>query len=165
MNDIYWTREATRQARTLRPDRIMALECAACPLMRVPEHGSEPVSQTGPDTFELRCGEIALSFAWSFADSRVVVLACNRVDTPISCEPELDGDALIPHDVVIRVLRGASCARAWREHLRVTQLDLARRLGVSQPTLSASERTDHLRRRTVERLAHALDISEQQLVF
>ena len=163
MNDIYWTRDATQHARAMPPDRIMALECAACPLMHLPEPASIPVTQTSPDTFELCCRGLTLSVAWSFSDARVVVLACGHRD--IRAPGDLSNDVLIPHDVVIRVLRGASCARAWREYLRVTQHDLARRLGVSQPTLSASERTDHLRRRTLERLAHALDISEQQLVF
>jgi hypothetical protein len=163
MNSIYWTPQAARHARDIEPDSILELECAAGTLMRVPEYSTEPVIQTGPDRFELHRATLTLSFAWSYANARVVVLQCGFDEDDSAAD--VPDEALIPHDVVIRTLRGASCARAWREYLRVTQFDLATRLGVSQPTLSASERTDHLRRRTRERLAHALNISEQQLIF
>ena len=164
MNSIYWTQHAAQHARDIEPEHILELECAACTLMRMPEYSAEPVIQTGPDRFELHRSALTLSFVWSYSSARVVVLQCGCDASDDShADPTLE--TLIPHDVVIRTLRGASCARAWREYLRVTQLDLATRLGVSQPTLSASERTDHLRHRTRERLAQALNISEQQLIF
>jgi DNA-binding XRE family transcriptional regulator len=163
MNSIYWTRHAAQYARSIRPDRIIALECAAQPLMHLPECCTESVIQTGPDTFELCSAGLTLALAWSRATAQIVVYECGA--TRERTRDEVVRDVLIPHDVVIRAIRGASCPRAWREYLRVTQFDLAQRLGVSQPSLSATERTPHLRRRTIERLAQALNISEQQLMF
>uniref|UniRef100_UPI0037C56D48 transcriptional regulator n=1 Tax=Pusillimonas sp. TaxID=3040095 RepID=UPI0037C56D48 len=40
-------------------------------------------------------------------------------------------DDLIPHDVISRVVDGSTPARAWREHLQLTQADMAARLGIT----------------------------------
>ena len=179
MNSICWTRLAAQRARSIRPDRLIALECAISPLLRLPDCGFADIVATGPETFQLEAEGFSIAYAWARHFRHVLVFGCalraeaDGLDDGEACVvPRLDvtetiegGDALIPHDVVIRALRGATCARAWREYLRVTQFDLASRLGVSQPTLSASERTDQLRRKTRERLATALNISEQQLSF
>ncbi|WP_345891324.1 helix-turn-helix transcriptional regulator [Pseudomonas protegens] len=42
---------------------------------------------------------------------------------------------LIPHDVVSRMVDGATPIRAWREHLHLTQDEVARRLGVAPSTM------------------------------
>ena len=40
---------------------------------------------------------------------------------------------VIPDDVVSRIVEGATPIRAWREYLDLTQEEVAKRLGISQP--------------------------------
>lgn len=70
---------------------------------------------------------------------------------------------LIPHDVVSRTVDGSTPARAWREHLGLTQADMAERLGISQPAYAQQEAREHLRRSTLEKIARALGINIEQL--
>ncbi|MGI4815616.1 MAG: helix-turn-helix domain-containing protein [Janthinobacterium lividum] len=73
---------------------------------------------------------------------------------------------LIPHDVVSRSVDGMSPIRAWREHLGLTQRDVARRLGVAQPTYAEQESGElRLRKATKEKIAAALGITLDQLDF
>lgn len=46
---------------------------------------------------------------------------------------------LIPHEVVSRIVDGATPIRAWREHLNLTQDEVARRLGISQSAFAQQE--------------------------
>lgn len=70
----------------------------------------------------------------------------------------------IPHAVVSRMVDGASAARAWREHLQLTQETVAKRMGISQAALAQIERSVRPRPATRERLAAALRIRVEQLV-
>lgn len=72
---------------------------------------------------------------------------------------------LIPHDVISRAVDGASPARAWREHLQLTQAEIAARLGITQPAYAQQENSQRLRKATRERIATALGISAVQLDF
>ncbi|CAN7295833.1 helix-turn-helix transcriptional regulator [Caballeronia sp. dw_19] len=73
---------------------------------------------------------------------------------------------LIPHDVVSRTVDGASPVRAWREHLNLTQADMAIRLGISQPAYSEQESGQlRLRKATKEKIAASLGITLEQLDF
>jgi DNA-binding XRE family transcriptional regulator len=73
-------------------------------------------------------------------------------------------EALIPHNVVSRVVDGASILKAWREHLDLTQADLAARLGVTQAAYSQLESSPKLRPSSRRKLAAALGLSPLQLV-
>ncbi|MCI0993838.1 helix-turn-helix domain-containing protein [Pseudomonas corrugata] len=73
-------------------------------------------------------------------------------------EPEL-----IPHEVVSRIVDGATPIRAWREHLNLTQDDVARRLGISQPAFAQQESVAKPRRATREKIAAAFGIHADQL--
>jgi DNA-binding XRE family transcriptional regulator len=76
-----------------------------------------------------------------------------------------DGD-LIPHDVVRRTLTDdVPPARAWREHLGLTQAEIAARLGVSQSAYAQQESSTRLRQVTREKIAAALGITAAQLDF
>lgn len=55
--------------------------------------------------------------------------------------------------------------RAWREHLGLTQEEMAQRLGVSQPTYSSQESSTKTRKGTREKIAAALGIKTAQLDF
>ncbi|HEX7682313.1 MAG TPA: helix-turn-helix transcriptional regulator [Trinickia sp.] len=72
---------------------------------------------------------------------------------------------LIPHEVVSRTVDGATPLRAWREHLGLTQAQVAKRLGISQSAYAQQERSEHLRKSTREKIASALGIRESQLDF
>lgn len=71
----------------------------------------------------------------------------------------------IPHEVVEKVIKqGLSLAKAWREHLGLTQQEVAKRLGISQASLSQIEKPDKkLRGSTITKLAQALGLHPEQL--
>jgi hypothetical protein len=76
--------------------------------------------------------------------------------------PEGDG---IPHAVVKRhITEAISMPRAWREHLRLTQEELAARMGITQAAVARMEMPGKkLQKATRQRLAEALGITPQQL--
>ncbi len=73
-------------------------------------------------------------------------------------------EALIPNDVVSRMVDGDTAAKAWREHLGMTQTETATRLGITQAAYSKLENSTRLRPSSRRRLAGALGISTEQLV-
>ncbi|OOG86460.1 DNA-binding protein [Pseudomonas sp. A25(2017)] len=70
---------------------------------------------------------------------------------------------LIPHEVVSRIVDGATPIRAWRERLNLTQDEVARRLGISQPAFAQQESVAKPRRATREKIAAAFGIHADQL--
>lgn len=70
----------------------------------------------------------------------------------------------VPHEVVSRMVDGASAARAWREHLNLTQTEMAQRMGITQAANSQLESSTRLRNGSRAKIAHALDIRPGQLV-
>ncbi len=77
-----------------------------------------------------------------------------------------EADPTIPHAVVSASVDGASPARAWREHLGLSQAEVATRMNISQPAYAQMEADhDRLRKRTRERIADALGIAADQLDF
>jgi ribosome-binding protein aMBF1 (putative translation factor) len=72
----------------------------------------------------------------------------------------------IPQAVVeAHVLRNESIIKAWREHLGMTQQDLAKRLGVSQSAVVKFERPEARPRiATIRKIALALGLDEKQLM-
>ena len=72
---------------------------------------------------------------------------------------------LIPHEVVSATVDGATPVRAWREYLKLTQAEVAERLGIAQPSYAKQEASDALRRSTIEKIAGALGITVEQLNF
>ena len=73
--------------------------------------------------------------------------------------------ATIPNEVVWAVIdKGWSLPRAWREHLGLTQKELAERMGITQAALSQSESENKkLRKPTLQKLAQALGLDVEQL--
>jgi len=71
----------------------------------------------------------------------------------------------IPHEVVGLVIKKRmNLVKAWRTHLRLTQREVAKRVGISQAALSQMEKSaNELRTTTLEKLARALGISAEQL--
>lgn len=76
---------------------------------------------------------------------------------------QAQGEGLIPHAVISSTVDGATPVRAWREHLGLTQADVAVRLGVSQSAYAQQENSERLRKTSIERIAAALGITPTQL--
>jgi predicted transcriptional regulator len=74
-----------------------------------------------------------------------------------------DEEVTIPHEVVVRFLEGeVSLIRAWREHLELSQRDVA--LRISQPAYSKMEaRGAAPRVATLKKIASALGVEWEQL--
>jgi len=78
---------------------------------------------------------------------------------------ESEANPTIPHDVVGLVINnGWNLVKAWRRHLGLSQKELAKRAGISQPALSQIEHSDNLRSATLEKLARAMELKPEQLV-
>jgi DNA-binding XRE family transcriptional regulator len=72
----------------------------------------------------------------------------------------------IPNEVIGKVVKlEMTPIRAWREHLGLTQAEVAERLGISQPAYAAQENSSKLRKTTREKISKALGIEPQQLDF
>lgn len=87
------------------------------------------------------------------------------VDEMEALRGRADDHITLPHEVVgAHTIEGKSLIRAWREHLGLTQNDLADKLGISQSALSQMEAPDSKpQRATLEKVAAALGIQTDQL--
>ncbi len=74
-------------------------------------------------------------------------------------------EVTIPHEVVGLVIKkGMNLVKAWRTHLGLTQADVAKKARISQAALSQMERRENkLRTATLEKLADAMGLTEEQL--
>lgn len=72
---------------------------------------------------------------------------------------------LIPHEVMNKAVEGATPPKAWREHLGLKQLEVAVRMGISQPAYSHLEAKKQLSKSSREKIAAALGIRADQLDF
>ncbi|TAN50506.1 MAG: XRE family transcriptional regulator [Methylococcaceae bacterium] len=73
---------------------------------------------------------------------------------------------LIPNEVAGRVLKDdMTPMKAWREHLGMTQAEVAARLGTTQAAFAQLENSSHPRKSTLRRVANALGLSLAQLDF
>ena len=71
----------------------------------------------------------------------------------------------VPHEVAARVLKEQiSPVRAWREHLRLTQAEVAARMEVSQSAFAQMEAPESkLRMNTLTKIAAALGLTTAQI--
>ena len=76
-----------------------------------------------------------------------------------------DEEVTIPHEVVEKlVLEKKSMICAWREHKKMSQAEVAEKMGITQPAYSQMEKPDaRLRIKTLERIARALNVKPEQL--
>ena len=77
-----------------------------------------------------------------------------------------DEEVTLPHEVVkMSTLGGLSLIRAWREHLGLTQEEVARRMGITQPAYAKLEGgKTQPRIATCKRLAAAMGVEWEQLM-
>lgn len=72
----------------------------------------------------------------------------------------------IPNAVVGKIInKDMTPVRAWREHLGLTQSEVARRLGISQSAYAQQEAKEPVRKSTREKIAKALGIASEQLAI
>lgn len=70
----------------------------------------------------------------------------------------------VPNEVVnLSFDRNVSAMAAWREHLGLTQAEVARRIGITQAAYAQMERVKQPRKATLEKVAAALDLEVEQL--
>jgi len=93
-----------------------------------------------------------------------VVVPVAEYEALVAKARAVDRRRKIPHEVVGLMITGYSPARAWREHLGLTQSEVARRMGITQPALAQIEAAGRPRKATRTRLAAALGLSISQLV-
>lgn len=75
-------------------------------------------------------------------------------------------DETIPHEVIAKTIKeGMTPVRAWREHLQLTQADVAERLGISQSAYAQQEAAEKPRKATREKIARVLGIAPALLDF
>ena len=76
-------------------------------------------------------------------------------------------NALVPNEVVnLAFDNGWSPARAWREHLNLTQAAVAKRMSVTQAAVAQFEAADaKLRKVSRDKLAAALGLTGEQLAW
>jgi DNA-binding XRE family transcriptional regulator len=70
----------------------------------------------------------------------------------------------IPHEVVGKIVAGATPCRAWREYRELTQADMAVRLKISQSAYAQLEASEKLRPSSRRKLAEALGTDPDFLV-
>lgn len=77
----------------------------------------------------------------------------------------IPADGTTPHEVMrLHVKNDWSMIRAWREHLGLTQAEMAKRLEIRQPSYAAMEAPEAKpKKATRERIAAAMGISLEQL--
>ena len=80
-------------------------------------------------------------------------------------EARPDEEVTLPHEVVkMSTLGGMSLIRAWREHLGLTQEEVARRMGITQPAYAKIESgKTQPRIATYKRIAAAMGVEWEQL--
>lgn len=76
-----------------------------------------------------------------------------------------DEEIWIPHEVVVLNLAGdMSLIRAWREHLKLSQREVAESVGISQPAYAKMEAKDsHPCVATLKKIAAAMGVEWDQL--
>ena len=76
----------------------------------------------------------------------------------------IDIETGIPSNVVNMVFdNNYSPAQAWREYLNLSQVEVANRIGISQPAYSQYEKSQKLRKTTRIKIAEALHIKPELL--
>lgn len=183
MNSVHWTRKAVKQLLKLHSVHQGKVRDAVTALADMPDVGNVKalVMTTLTDCVSAiieSCSTGMAQSKWSvFKRSKNVMNA----PTDIQIINDAEGNPafvvipyaqyvaqkiqpdLIPHEVVSRIVDGATPIRAWREHLNLTQEEVAKRMGISQPAFAQQETVAKPRKATREKIAAAFGITASQL--
>ena len=84
----------------------------------------------------------------------------------LSNTKQINTDTGVPSEVVNLVFdNNYSPAQAWREYLKLSQVEVAKKIGISQSAYSQYEKSQKLRKTTQIKIASALGISPDLLDF
>lgn len=72
---------------------------------------------------------------------------------------------MIPNAVVGRAVDGQSMLQAWREHLMLTQEEMASRMGITQAGYAQIESARRPRKKALEKAAAVMGITLEQLAY
>lgn len=76
----------------------------------------------------------------------------------------LTAEGAVPNAVVnLSFDKGVSPMAAWREHLGLTQVEVADRIGITQAAYAQMERAKQPRKATLDKVAAALGLKGEQL--
>lgn len=179
------TPKAARQLRKLDKQMQGPIRDAVTRLAMMPDCQNVKALTNHLSGYRLRTGNCRVLFDWD-GDVRIVEIneVSNEMNVPINIQvingpdgkpayvvipyeeyrKSLTGGT-IPHEVVSATVDGATPVRAWREYLRLTQAEVAQRLGIAQSSYAKQESSDALRRTSMEKIASALGIALEQLDF
>jgi predicted transcriptional regulator len=95
----------------------------------------------------------------------VVVPYKDYIAAFVDAEEQEQNEATVPHEVAARVLREhISPVRAWREHLGLTQAEVAGRMHISQSAFAQMEMPEcSPRTPTIKKIAAAMGLAPAQL--
>jgi len=183
MNSIHWTRKAVKQLLRLHSAHQIQVRDAITALADMPDAGNVKalVMTTLIGCVSVITGLCSTGMApskWS-----VFKRSKNAMNAPTDIQIINDAEGnpafvvipyaqyvaqkiepdLIPHEVVSRIVDGATPIRAWREHLNLTQDEVAKRMGISQPAFAQQETVAKPRKATREKIAAAFGITATQL--
>lgn len=71
----------------------------------------------------------------------------------------------VPHAVVSKAIDGMTMLQAWREHLLMTQEEVAQRMGITQAGYAQIESAKRPRKATLEKVAVAMGVTLEQLAY
>jgi DNA-binding XRE family transcriptional regulator len=75
-----------------------------------------------------------------------------------------DGHTFVPLDVGEAVIAGDTPLKAWRNHKRLTQEEVAARMGVTRASYAQMEKSARPHQATLEKAAAALQVEPAQLI-
>jgi DNA-binding XRE family transcriptional regulator len=76
----------------------------------------------------------------------------------------IEPEPTIPHEVVSMTIRdGLSLIAAWRKYLGLSQVEVAKRMGITQAALSQIEHAEKNKPKTLKQIAQALNLTLDQL--
>lgn len=98
-------------------------------------------------------------------EPQFVVLPYNQY-LKLSKAKAIDIETGMPNEVVNMVFdNGYSPVQAWREYLKLSQVEVANRIGISQSAYSQYEKSQKLRKATRIKIATGLGIKPELLDF
>ncbi|HIF03045.1 MAG TPA: XRE family transcriptional regulator [Nitrospinaceae bacterium] len=76
----------------------------------------------------------------------------------------VEPEPTIPHEVVSMTIREElSLITAWRKYMGLSQVEVAKRMGITQAALSQIEHAERNKPKTLKQIAKALDLTIEQL--
>jgi DNA-binding XRE family transcriptional regulator len=97
-------------------------------------------------------------------DTYVAISSRQKAAPPLPKTVKTSRESAIPPEVARRVNQdGITLVRAWREHLGLTQKQVADRLKVTQGAYALTEKRDNPRPTTLARIARAMRLDISQL--